>query len=176
MDDKRKKLIIRHRFFLRAEAFLVCCLSSWAFSYGWLYPKFWGEKSSWFPIGTGVILLALIILIIIHCIIAPPATRKQLSAETKELVRTNTTPVAAKLMDIEVVRGRKKLSAATRGLVGGAIFGAVGAAYGIVTAKQKIKEKNAMFLVEYESGRIDTEIVAVGSERFTLLVSLAKEE
>ena len=175
MDNERRKLIIKHGKFVRFELQYLVCIPVWTLIF-WLLSKLFSFYKTWCFVIICIILVVFIVTFVIHCIIIPPSMHKQLRAEAKELVRADSTPVSAKLMDMEVVRGTKKSSAVTRGLVGAAIFGTVGAAYGIATAKQKIKEKNAYFLVEYESGRIDTEIVTIGSERFTLLASLVQEE
>lgn len=129
-----------------------------------------------FLIAVGLVFVIMIAIFIVHRKSFPPELQKELQAESERIARDNSTPVAAKLLDIEVVTGSNKSNMATRGLVGGLIFGTVGAAYGMATAKREIKEENAYFLVEYKSGRIDTEIVSVGSARFNQLIALAKEE
>lgn len=172
VEKYRKELIAKHGKFVRLEIFFLCLLPFWVLTYVGLSTLFSGYYNSWIIIGAGIIVLAFVVTIAIHCIIIPPSTHKELRAEAKELARADSTPVSAELVDTNIVMGRSAVGATARGLLGGVLFGSVGAAVGIVTAKKKIKEQSAIFLVEYESGRTDTEMVEIGSERFNKLMAL----
>ena len=71
------------------------------------------------------------------------------------------------------------LSTASRGLVGGALFGPVGGIIGASTAKSKsttkVTSENITFLVEYANGRKATETVKVNSLRYQMLCQLLED-
>ena len=85
-------------------------------------------------------------------------------------------PVSAVLLTTTEQYGKSAVGTAARGLVGGALFGAFGAAVGMSTAKTKVVGKTATFSVKYASGRVATETVQMGTLRFEELAALIHHE
>ena len=84
--------------------------------------------------------------------------------------------VSAVLLTTTEQYGKSAVGTAARGLVGGALFGAFGAAVGMTTAKTKVVGKTATFSVKYASGRVATETVQMGTLRFEELAALIHHE
>jgi hypothetical protein len=129
-----------------------------------------------FLVVVGLVFLTIIAIFIVHRRSFPPERQKELQVEAERIARDDSTPIAAELIDTYVVTGKSTFDAATRGFVGDALFGTIGAVIGITTAKEKVKEHNATFSVKYKSGRIGIETVPVGSDRYYQLMALSQEE
>jgi len=69
-----------------------------------------------------------------------------------------------------LITTNSKKSGVGRAVVGGALFGPVGAVAGAVTGSSKATK--ATFSVKYASGRTGTETVAIGGQRFNELSAL----
>lgn len=85
-------------------------------------------------------------------------------------------PVSAVLVATQALTETKKsaIGAAGRAVVGGALLGPIGALAGAATTRSKtsVVGQSATFSVKYASGRVGTETVYVGGERFNELAAL----
>lgn len=118
-----------------------------------------------------------LVIVAIVVIVAITLGRDDAERERKEAERTarraaayrDHYPMSATVIS---VNGRQSVAKAfSRAVVGEMLFGGAGAFIGAATTETKPK---VTFRVEYESGRIGTETVKVGSERFELLWSKVK--
>lgn len=104
---------------------------------------------------------------------------EQRAAEMHRFKVADNTPVKSVLLSVDERTTSKKgtLAAASRSLVGGALFGYTGALVGAATtgAKTWATGHEATFLVTYKTGRKDTETVDVKSERFYELVEVLEK-
>lgn len=106
----------------------------------------------------------------------PPEEREQKLAEAHErleALKADSTIVATAIVNSTTI-GKQKASATSaiaRGVVGGMVFGPVGAVAGAVTPKKTLttKTKDVTFSVRYASGRCELEKVKYGSKRYNEL-------
>ena len=82
-------------------------------------------------------------------------------------------------MDLKSTTKTSNSSAIGRGIVGGALFGGVGAVIGASGAKKTTTTKEVdsgqrRFLVEYTDGTRNEEMVSVGTSRYNYLMSKVK--
>lgn len=87
-------------------------------------------------------------------------------AEKKAERKKRKTPISAVLITTKDERAKGAISTATRGVVGGLLFGPFGAAVGMVSGREKMLSQKAIFSVRYADGHTGTETVEVGSKRF----------
>lgn len=78
--------------------------------------------------------------------------------------------VSVVLLGTEEKRGKNVLGTAGRMLVGGALAGTFGAALGMVSSKDVVKSKKAVFAVRYASGKVETVRAEIGSAKYQELV------
>jgi hypothetical protein len=101
---------------------------------------------------------------------------KALREQEKALRERDWEPVSAVLVATQALTETKKsaIGAAGRAVVGGALLGPIGALAGAVTTRSKtsVVGQSATFSVKYASGRVGTETVYVGGERFNELAAL----
>lgn len=120
---------------------------------------------------------SLFVIVAIVVIVAITLGRDDAERERKEAERTERRAAAYRdhfPMSTTVISVDDRQSVAkafSRAIVGEMLFGGAGAFIGAATTETKQK---VTFRVEYESGRVGTETVRVGSERFSLLWSKVK--
>lgn len=131
-------------------------------------------------VGIGV--LGMIVNLLVYTATVPREFRERNRDELEDWRRKqeawkqrDNNPISAVLVGIKDVTQKGVVDTAARAAVGGALFGVVGAAVGINTAETKVKRQDAVFSVEYESGRIGTETATVGSARFNQLFALTNK-
>lgn len=97
-----------------------------------------------------------------------------LSKEEKDEIEADRTIVSVTLIGTNS-QSKTKASASSsvaRGVVGGALFGPIGAVAGAVTPKRKTvtNETEATFAVKYASGRTQSETVQINGARYKELI------
>lgn len=96
------------------------------------------------------------------------AEMQRVFAEDKKRKEADRIPVSAVL--ISTNSKKSGVNAAGRAIVGGTLLGPVGAIAGAATGSSKAT--SATFSVKYASGRVATETVPIGSQRFKELSAL----